>query len=242
MPLQSLIRNALSGLEAFCAPRHCEICGKSLEDVQSKFDFICYSCWDALPPAPLGEVSFNWLLEHTRLEDIAISRIYSLFSAKEDFKYMKLVYALKYYGFTHIGRQLGEALGRQVVLQSDCKYECIIPVPIHRARQRERGFNQSEKIAEGISNVLNIPVNNKTVRRLRYTTTQTILAKHERKTNLIGAFAPYSKSRVDNQSYARKNVLLVDDVLTTGSTLNNCAAALVEMGFARVDVATLARA
>lgn len=114
----------------------------------------------------------------------------------------------------------------------------ILPVPLHHARRRERTYNQAELIARGISQATGIPVLNKALVRTRYTTTQTMLSAAERHTNLRDAFAPGKQS-----AHIRgKVVMLVDDVLTTGSTLNTCATALLEAGARRVNVAAVAAA
>ncbi len=113
--------------------------------------------------------------------------------------------------------------------------EALVPVPLHPRRLREREFNQSELLAAGLSRLSGIPVLN-ALRRLRYTTTQTKLDRKHRRQNLRDAFILSKNTRVTNG-----NLLLVDDVLTTGSTLDACAAALLEGGALSVRALTAAR-
>ena len=111
----------------------------------------------------------------------------------------------------------------------------IVPVPLHNARRREREFNQAEVLAQLLSRRTGTPML-RCVRRIRYTTTQTQLDRHERMENLRGAFRVPDAFNVKN-----RHLLLVDDVLTTGSTVDECARVLRESGAASVRVITVAR-
>jgi ComF family protein len=114
--------------------------------------------------------------------------------------------------------------------------DLIVPVPLHPTRQRERGFNQAALIAEALSEQTSIPIK-PVLERIRYTTTQTALDRSERMENLHNAF------RLRKNADVRKlRVLLIDDVLTTGSTLSECARVLKENGARLVYAATAARA
>jgi ComF family protein len=116
-------------------------------------------------------------------------------------------------------------------------YDCIVPVPLHPRKKRERGFNQSKLLARGLSRRSGVSLPGKKLLRHRYTRTQTRLKLRERIRNVQGAF------RVVDQGWLReKSILLVDDVYTTGATVNECARVLKEDGALRVDVLTLARA
>jgi ComF family protein len=112
--------------------------------------------------------------------------------------------------------------------------DVIVPVPLHKIRLDERGYNQSELLARELSYRLNIFMS-KALRRVRNTTTQTALHKEERIENVKGAFKVTYKDTI-----VGKNVLLVDDVLTTGATLDECAKVLKENGAKDVYVATIA--
>jgi ComF family protein len=115
-------------------------------------------------------------------------------------------------------------------------FDLIVPVPLHPARQRERGFNQAELLAELLAASTNLPMRN-VLERIRYTTTQTAYDRAERMENLHGAFRLRK-----NRDVRGLHVLLIDDVLTTGSTLSECARILRKAGAVSVHAATAARA
>ncbi len=133
-----------------------------------------------------------------------------------------------------VGRWLNSALDDERLRQSH--FDVIMPVPLHPARQRERGFNQASLLAELLSAETSIPVK-PLLERTRYTTTQTALDRTERMENLHNAFRLRKNADVRGL-----RVLLVDDVLTTGSTLNECARILKRASAFSVHAATAARA
>jgi len=115
------------------------------------------------------------------------------------------------------------------------KIDIIIPVPLHKVKERERGYNQSFYIAKGISENNNLIIDKTSLQRVYYTTTQTKLNLLQRKSNIKNAFLVK-----DNNNIANKNILLVDDVVTTGSTINECARVLLENGAQKVYVSSIA--
>jgi ComF family protein len=117
-----------------------------------------------------------------------------------------------------------------------CRFDIIVPVPLHPTRQRERGFNQASLLAELLSEQISIQ-SKPALERIRYTTTQTALDRAERMENLHNAFRLRK-----NMDVRRLRVLLIDDVLTTGSTLSECARILKRAGAVSVHAATAARA
>jgi len=118
----------------------------------------------------------------------------------------------------------------------DCRFDIIVPVPLHPTRQRERGFNQASLLAELLSAEVSIP-SKLLLERIRYTTTQTALDRAERMENLHNAFRLRK-----NMDVRGLRVLLIDDVLTTGSTLSECARILKRAGVISVHAATATRA
>lgn len=116
-------------------------------------------------------------------------------------------------------------------------YDHVISVPLHPRKARERGFNQSGVLAAGLSRRTGINFSRKGLVRTRYTSTQTRLSRKERRENVKGAFRV-----TGNACFFRKRLLLIDDVYTTGATVNECARVLMKAGAEMVDVLTLARA
>ncbi|MEO7165521.1 MAG: phosphoribosyltransferase family protein [Spartobacteria bacterium] len=115
------------------------------------------------------------------------------------------------------------------------RFDLIVPVPLHPARKRERGFNQAALLARELKRRSRIPLGD-VLQRTRYTTTQTQFDRSERMENLKGAFRLRQRSSVQDL-----RMLLVDDVLTTGSTLSECASVLKQAGALSVHAATVAR-
>ena len=166
--------------------------------------------------------------------NFAITNAISLFKNTADMPIINLIYGLKYKGFISIGLEYGKWLADVLVAENMINYDYITPVPIHPARRRERGYNQSDFIAIGINKILNNKIAFDLLKRTKYTSSQTQLSQTERMKNMINVFVLNKKYDVN-----KKKILLVDDVLTTGATLNNCALTLLENGAKQVDVATL---
>ena len=116
------------------------------------------------------------------------------------------------------------------------KCDVIVAVPLHRVRQRERGFNQAHLLAKGINNVLKVGISSRNLRRVRETTPQTDLPRSARLRNVRGIFGV-----MDSSEFNGKELLLIDDVYTTGSTVNECSKTLIEAGANRVSILTAAR-
>ncbi|MGA2296530.1 MAG: ComF family protein [FCB group bacterium] len=228
----------LTSFSEFVAPRHCIVCNEYLGVSERRFEFFCDKCFDSIPLAPEPDYILNRLVSYYSQDELAISEAVSLMSVSSKSDFMELIYSLKYYGFSKIGIELGRELGRRLIIYGKGKYDIVVPVPIHTARMRERGYNQSEFIARGISSVIESKVANKVIKRVKYTQTQTQLSSAQRRKNVENVFEPYHKNLYING----QNILLIDDVLTTGSTLNCCAKLLLEMGACNVDVATVAYA
>jgi ComF family protein len=137
---------------------------------------------------------------------------------------------------------LGRGLGR-LITDNHCAgidpegFDVVIPVPLHVRRLRERGFNQSLLLARAVATARGIQVDFLSLRRERDTPPQTLMGRKERQANIRGAFAVVHRDRLRD-----REILLIDDVYTTGSTLAECARALLDGGAARVGVLTLARA
>ena len=111
----------------------------------------------------------------------------------------------------------------------DKNIDCVIPVPLNKRKERERGYNQSDFVAKGISSIINVPVFSDVVRRVKYTVTQTHLNAQERKKNIAEAFAVTQSEKIKN-----KNILIVDDIITTGSTIQETAKVLMDSGATKV--------
>jgi ComF family protein len=150
----------------------------------------------------------------------------------------RLVHQFKYGHQFHLRHPLADWLGETLhdPRLRDRRFDIIVPVPLHPARERERGFNQAQLLADLVSDKTTIPVR-PALERIRYTTTQTAFDRAERMENLRDAFRLRKNMPVQDL-----RVLLIDDILTTGSTLSECARVLKRAGAVSVHAATAARA
>ncbi len=213
-------------------PETCCVCTGTLFRGENHF---CTHCRAGLP-----KTDFN------RFRENQLSRIFwgkipvetgtSLFYYQKGGKVQKLIRAFKYRGNIALGRSLGYMLGKS--MQGRDLYrgiELILPVPLHPEKERRRGFNQSAVIGHGISEALLIPCRNNLLVRREATATQTRKSRYKRWENVSLVF-----DTPDAGALQHKNILLVDDVVTTGSTLEACGNVLFQAGVSKLWVATLA--
>ena len=144
------------------------------------------------------------------------------------------LHAFKFSGKRALARPLGDLAAEHCVATLVEKIEAVVPVPLARERERERGFNQAELLARRVARRLGVPARPRWLVRVRATRPQSDLAAAERRANVRGAFRA-------GPGVAGRHVLVVDDVLTTGATLGECARALRAGGARRVGVLTVAR-
>ncbi|MCX7879597.1 MAG: hypothetical protein N2517_02950 [Ignavibacteria bacterium] len=220
------------------APPICVICNEIIDSQSWESSHICPNCFDNLPK-PLES---SQILERFKknFKGSPFSYAFSLYDSSNDQNYLKLIHLLKYSKFKSLGNFLGMQLGKiilSVLKEKNTKIDAILPVPIHNARKRERGFNQSEIISQAISKVTNIPSIN-LLRRNRYTNSQTELDLEKRIANLNNAFELLEKK----EKIEKKTFLLIDDVITSGSTLYNCAIPLLNAGAENLYLAVLTTA
>ncbi|MCX7930832.1 MAG: phosphoribosyltransferase family protein [Chlorobi bacterium] len=234
--LMQPLNTMASSLLDFLMPWRCMICYAVLPS-DTLWHYICQRCFDQLEPAPPPHHLLAAFDRIHQTDESAISHIIGRWSAHHERRpgLFDLVYALKYYGYWQIGIELGRELGAATQLLSTTRYDGLVPVPIHPARRRERGYNQAEAIAEGMQQVLHIPIWRNALCRMRYTRSQTTLSSTERMVNTRGAFG----AGPDSTRLRGKTILIVDDVFTTGSTLNSVAMTALQLGTARADAATL---
>jgi ComF family protein len=153
-------------------------------------------------------------------------------------KVQQLLHALKYKDHPEIGLTLGRVYGDKMIHAGfHVDFEIIIPVPLHPSRKRKRGYNQSAKFAEGLSERLGVPFSDHIMARRLKTETQTRKSKIDRWENMGDVFRVSLPGEV-----AGKRILLVDDVVTTGSTLEACAQVLIDAGSRELSIACIAEA
>lgn len=167
-------------------------------------------------------------------EDHKILLVRSL--GRFDEYYKELIHRFKYGKKIPLGKRLGRRLGETINDDSIfLKSDFLIPVPLHKSRYRERGFNQSEIIAEEISKATGLPFLKDMLKRKKNTKDQTNLSPQEREKNVRGAFVVTEPEMING-----KKIILVDDVITTGATLSECARMLKQAGAEKILGMTIA--
>lgn len=239
------MKEVLTGLADVIFPPRCLTCGVILERRDSlPFCPPCLSgirfirsplCSCCGVPFPLPEGA-----DHLCGDCLVTQRSYAIARAVGYYEETLLtaIHLFKYRGRTGIGEVLGRIMADFAGGIWDMKvFSLLLPVPLHRKRLQERGFNQAAILARALSKRFSIPLDFMTLRREVPTAPQVGLGLEERWANVRGAFAVRKPEKI-----AGRRVLLVDDVFTTGSTLSECAAVLIQAGAEAVAVLTLARA
>ena len=230
------LSSSIRGLRELFFPRKCVVCKKFL--AEDEWD-VCAACLEELPMTYQWDIvqnaAFERLARHFEVQDAA-----SLFFFRAESDYRNILYGIKYGNRQRLAVQMGERLGRQLAASRMFRgCQAVVPVPLHPLRRWKRGYNQAELIAQGVAQAMELPVETKLLERRRNTKTQTKLHGAAKTKNVQGAFAVDLRCAADLQQQGFRHLLLIDDTLTTGSTLAACAAPLLAAGF-RISCATLA--
>ena len=230
------VKTALHELRDLFFPRSCVVCGRFLETYERD---LCADCMDELPLTYQWDIVQNAAFERM-VRRCEVEAAASLFFFLEKSAVRNIVYAVKYGGQQQLGRRMGRLLGQQLASSRafrDC--QAVVPVPLHPLRHWKRGYNQAEAIARGVAAALDLPVETALLRRSRHTKTQTRLRGAAKSRNVQDAFRIDTRRAAQLQADGIRHLLLVDDVLTTGSTLAACIRPLNGAGF-KASAATLA--
>ncbi|MBI4549265.1 MAG: ComF family protein [Ignavibacteriae bacterium] len=200
---------------------------------------VCSTCWNSFRKVDHGDPT--WLEFKAKFErEGVVNDFLSCFLFEKDGKLQDVIHHLKYSGMKSLGMQLGKEIGTRINSYLEfSSADYLIPVPLHKLKQRERGYNQSEYLCKGIAEVTRIPMNTGLLTRKKYTESQTQLNFEQRQENVGDAFEIHPKRQSDIQG---RKFILVDDVITTGSTINACAKELIDHGAKTVLVASTALA
>lgn len=215
-------------------PNICQSCGNVLFKNEIA---ICSRCLYQIPKTDF-HLQKNNPVSILFWGRVKIEYASSYFTFAKGSKFQKLIHKLKYHHRTNIGVELGKQLAHQL---RNSKFfddvDLIVPVPLHPKKQKIRGYNQAEVIANGMKEIMKLEVNDTNLYRSVHTQSQTKKSKLERWENVDNIFKIHETNLFEN-----KHILLVDDVVTTGSTLEACAQAILEAKGSKVSIATLAYA
>ena len=227
-----MFRTIWNDLLKLLFPETCAICGKTLLDEE---ELICLHCLYKLPKTAYHKDRNNTTELRLRGK-FPLEEASSFFYFNKGSEFRHLIHLLKYRDQKEIGLILGRQAGMELKRNNIfTEVDCIVPIPLHKKRERKRGYNQAEWIAKGLSEAMDIPVETKGVKRIRSTKTQTRKSIFDRWMNVREIFRI-----ADAEKIRGKHILIVDDVLTTGATIDSCATTLLEVEDVKISVFTLA--
>lgn len=228
----SALKGLFEGLVGLAFPPVCLGCGERVDSPRRVLCLPCIRSADRADPAEIA-VRIARLPQAGQAVDFA----FALWIFDKGGILQEVHHALKYGNRPAYGLALGEILGAALLRIFRPQPDVIVPVPLHASRLYERGYNQSERLAAGISRMLHVAVDASLLVRTRSTRSQTALSREDRWKNLSDAFETPVPEALEG-----RRVLLVDDVLTTGATCGAAARALKDAGAVCVDLAALALA
>lgn len=229
----SILNDLWSDLAALLFPPRCAACGEPLVPGE---ETLCTFCRTTAPLTGYWREADNPVVRRFWGQIPVVQASAMLFYVHQS-GWQRLIHGFKYHGLHRAAQAMGAWYGRllaQSGLYADV--EAVVPLPLHPLKRIRRGYNQAEVLAEAIAAQLGVGVERRSLRRRRNTASQARKARHERAGNVAGAFAVRRP-----EPFAGRHILLVDDVMTTGSTLTACAEAILEAApDCRISIAVLA--
>jgi ComF family protein len=227
-----LNNNILPPLVHLFYPHVCTGCGS---DLVEEDNLLCLKCVTDLPHTNYAMHAGN-PVEKIFWGRLAITAAMSEFYFAKGTLIQNLIHEFKYKGNKDVGLYLGAMMGTSLIENNRfTKIDALIPLPLFADKEFKRGFNQAAILCNGISEVTNVPVISNNIVRKRYTETQTKKHRTERWENVESSFEVYNPEQLKG-----KHILLVDDVVTTGATLEACGAEILEVEGTQLSIATLA--
>lgn len=214
------------------SPRTCVECRRRLTEGEQ---VLCASCNLHLPRTHYEDDAYDNEMAQLFWARIPIERAAALFFYQAQSEASRMIYALKYGDHSEIGEQLGCLTAEEFQAKGFFKgIDCIVPVPLTKSRERQRGYNQSLEIAKGVSQVCGMPIMKHALKRVKFKDSQTHKNRLARTENVEDAF-----QLAENAGLVGKHVLLIDDIVTTGATICACGKALQRDGRVHVSVLSL---
>lgn len=227
------IKEAFLDFKELIFPNLCLCCFEN--PIKGDDNYFCITCHSKMPFTNDIEKIDNELMYHF-YGRVPVERATALLWYTEGGVVQQMIHNMKYKGRKEIGTQLGAILGEKIFGSGIYKnLDLLIPVPMHYKKQLLRGYNQADVIADGISFEINKPNLNNILIKEKETHTQTSKTRMERVANAIDLYKVNDLSAIKD-----KHILLVDDVVTTGSTIESCASVLLKNGASKISVACVA--
>ena len=211
-------------------PHICAGCGN---DILHEESVLCMKCIDAMPETNF-ELHPNNPVEKTFWGRLPLTGATAQFYFTKESLMQHLMHQFKYKGNKELGMQLGKIMGEQIKKSARFEADALVPLPLFPAKEKRRGYNQATILCEGMAEAMNLPVLDKIISRPQHTETQTKKGRIERWKNMEGKFILSDADAIKN-----KHLLLIDDVVTTGATLEACGNELLKAENVRLSLATL---
>ena len=226
------ITSSINDFSHLFFPHNCLGCSS---DAIGHYQILCAKCFTELPETGFFQHAGN-KTEKIFYGRIVVQQAGSMYYFTKDSLVQKLIFELKYKGNKTAGSLLGRLTGQGIANSKRFDdIDLIVPLPLNPAKEKRRGYNQAAVIAESIASVMQKPLLTNTAYRTVFTETQTHKDRISRWQNMEGVFAVKDISAITG-----KHILLVDDVLTTGATLEACAQSLLQVPGTRISIATVA--
>lgn len=224
--------NFLKDIYDLFYPELCLCCNKTLTSNELT---ICINCRHDLPLTNFANEAEN-VIEKTFYGRIKIESATALFYFFKKGKIQHLIHALKYKNQQQVGTLLGNWLGNELATSSRFStVDCIIPVPLHKNKLKTRGYNQVTNFGESLAKNMKVPFNETTLTRISFTKTQTKKIRFDRWNNVQELFFVANEKALEN-----KHILLIDDIITTGATLEACCKAFEKTKNIKISIACMA--
>ena len=220
----------LSSLLNLVFPKLCVCCGGSLMEGEEN---ICLTCLYSLPRLAKQDYTDNRIMD-LFLGRVKLEKAFSWCMFEKQTSVQNILHHIKYKDKDYLARQMGEIMAREMP-DFFADIDAIVPVPLHKKKQKIRGYNQSQEIAKGVQSVVGLPIFSELLIRTRFSETQTHKNKDQRWQNVQGLF-----TLEPNEGFEGKHLLLIDDVLTTGSTAIACLEELQKIPNVKLSFLSLA--
>jgi ComF family protein len=226
--------SAISDFISLFFPHYCLGCSEALVKGE---DILCTQCLSELPKTNY-HCQANNPIENKLFGRINVKHAWAFLKFRKSGIVQHLLHQLKYKNHPEVGVRIGMLYGKELREQGfENEFDLIVPVPLYNSRRRKRGYNQSAKFAEGLSSSLGVPWDESISIRKSRTSTQTRKSKLDRWENVKDVFGVIATEKISN-----KRILLVDDVITTGATLEACGLHLLKNNCAELSIACMAEA
>ena len=230
--LTKQLQSYFTGISQLLYPVHCNGCGS---DLVTKNELLCFECINKLPETYFADKPDNYVekIFYGRINIVAATGLYFF---NKDTLLQVLLHQLKYKGNQQIGEYFGKLMA--ITLRESGRFaqlHYLIPIPLSKQRLKKRGYNQALAICSGMATVLQIPVLDNITLRTKHNQTQTNKTRQQRWDNMQAIFEIENTQQIEH-----KNILLVDDVITTGATLEACGEILVQVAGVQLYIAVLA--